>query len=147
MGKGNEGDSEESGLMREERLRREMKETVRKVDYSCCLVRCREKASMIARVEGEVGWRRLWDELLSFNLRHMVGLQVLSRLMSHHGRGSKPCPFCEEDSLASELNHILARHGAEMGLVGACNRDWVMEHLKELDINFLAKFCNIFHTI
>jgi len=36
---------------------REMKETVRKVDYSCCLVRCHEKASMIARVEGEVGWR------------------------------------------------------------------------------------------
>jgi len=50
----------------------------------------------------------------------MVGLQALSRLMSHHGRGSKPFPSCEEDSLAdSVLNHVLARHGAEMGLVGA----------------------------
>ena len=60
----------------------------------------------------------------------MVGLQAISRLVSHHGRESKPCPFCEEDSLAdSVLNLVLARHGAEMGLVGACNGDWVMEHL------------------
>ena len=44
------------------------------------------------------------------------------------------------------LNHVLARQCDEMGLVGACNGDWVMEHLKELDINFLAKFCNIIHT-
>ena len=71
-----------------------MKEEVRKVDYSCCLVWCHEKASVIVRVEEEVGWRRLWDELLSFKLHHMVGLQALSRLMNHHGRGSKPCPFC-----------------------------------------------------
>ena len=37
-------------------------------------------------------------------------------------------------------------HCYEMGLVEACNGDWVMEHLKEQDIIFLAKFCNIFHT-
>jgi len=44
----------------------------------------------------------------------MVGLQALSRLRNHHGRGSKPCPFCEEDSLAdSVLKHVLARHSAE----------------------------------
>jgi len=66
VGKGNEGDSEESGLQP-------------------CLVGA---TSMIARVEEEVGWRRLWDELLSFKLRHMLRLQSLSRLMSHHGRGS-----------------------------------------------------------
>jgi len=60
-------------LMGEERWGREMKETVRKVDHSRCLVRCHEKASMIARVEEEIGWRRLWDELLSFKLRHMGG--------------------------------------------------------------------------
>ena len=96
---------------------------------------------MIVRVEEEVGWRRLQDELLSFKLRHMEGLQALSGLMSHHGRGSKPCPFCEEDSLAdSVLNHVLARYGAEMGLVEACDGDWVMEHLH---INFLAKFCTL----
>jgi len=35
-------------------------------------------------------------------------------------------------------------HGAEMG---TWNGDWVMEHLKELDINFLAKFCNILSTL
>lgn len=76
----------------------------------------------------------------------MVGLQALSRLMSHHGIGSKPCTFCEENPLADlVLNHVLARHGAEMGLEGVCYGDWVMEQLKKLEINFLAMFCNLFH--
>ena len=42
---------------------------------------------------------KLWDELLSYKLRHVEGLKALSRLMSHHGRGSKPCPCCEENSM------------------------------------------------
>lgn len=76
----------------------------------------------------------------------MVGLQALSRLMSHHGIRSKPCAFCEENSLAElVLNDVLARHGAEMGLEGVCYGDWVMEQLKKLEINFLAMFCNLFH--
>ena len=36
----------------------------------------------------------------NFKLRHMEGLQVLSRLMSHHGTGRKPCPCCDEDFLS-----------------------------------------------
>ena len=52
--------------------------------------------------------------------------------------------FCEKDSLAdSVLNHVFARLDAEVGVVGACDGDWVMGHMKELDTNFLAKFCNI----
>ena len=52
--------------------------------------KCRVKAALIVRVEELVGWRRLWDELLVCKSRHLEGLQALSRLMSHHGRGSKP---------------------------------------------------------
>jgi len=76
----------------------------------------------------------------------MVGLQALLRLMSYHGIGSKPCAFREKNSLADlVLNHVLARQRAEMGLVGACYGDWVIEELKKLEINFLAMFFNLFH--
>jgi len=48
--------------------------------------------------------------------------------------------FCEEDSLAdSVLNHVLARLGAEVGVVGACDGDWVMEHMKELGTQILGQ--------
>ena len=43
-------------LMGEERWGRRMKETVRKVDHNCHLIRCHEKAHEIARVEEEAGW-------------------------------------------------------------------------------------------
>jgi len=91
---------------------------------------------------------RLWDELLSFKMLHMVGLQALSRLMSHHGRGANPAHSVKRTPwlIISVLNIMFfARHSAEMGLVGACDGDWVMKHLKEMDINLLAKFCNLFH--
>ena len=57
---------------------RRMKETVRKVDHNCHLIRCHEKAHDIARVEKESGWRKLWDELLSYKLCHVEGLKALS---------------------------------------------------------------------
>ena len=86
-----------------------MKETIRKVDYNCHLIRCHEKAHDNARVE-RVWVAKLWDELLSYKLRHVEGLKALSRLMSHHGRGSKPCPCCEKNS--SVLDHVLMQHCA-----------------------------------
>ena len=104
------------------------KETVRKVDHNCHLIRCHEKAREIARVEEEVGWRKLWDELLSYKLCHVEGLKALSQLMSHHRRGSKPCPCCEENSMTvSVLDHVLMKHCVQIGLSTSCDRDWVTE--------------------
>ena len=54
------------------------------------------KAPLIAE---SVGWARLWDGTLNFGIQHTRGLQVLSRVMSHHGRGCRPCPLCESAPL------------------------------------------------
>ena len=37
--------------------------------------------------------------------------------MSHHGRGSRPCPWCDAAALQSSvLDHILEHHKAELFL-------------------------------
>lgn len=41
-------------------------------------------------------WVALWDAALHCGSRHTMGLQYLSRILSHHGRGSKPCHRCED---------------------------------------------------
>ena len=70
---------------------------------------------MIASVGEDGGWLRLWDEALNLGERHMKGLKNLSRVLSHHGRGSKPCPLCdwtpEEENV---FEHIILRHGEEL---------------------------------
>ena len=39
------------------------------------------------------------------------GLQAVARLMSHHGKGKKPCLCCDLESLpCSILDHELAEH-------------------------------------
>ena len=42
---------------------------------------------MIAEVAKRVGWGRLWDATLDIGGKAVRGLQMLSRVMSHHGRG------------------------------------------------------------
>ena len=53
------------------------------------MLRCKEKALLIARIEEEIGWRKLWGDLLDYRKITTVGLQSLSRIMSH--QGSNPC--------------------------------------------------------
>ena len=67
---------------------KEVKKIVKEVDRKLLLSRCRGKAPMIAK---DGGWLRLWDEALNLGERHTKGLKNLSRVLSHHGRGSKPC--------------------------------------------------------
>ena len=86
-------------MVEDRRWRKEMKELVSVADHSRHQRKCQEKAALIVRVEELVGWRRLWDELLVYTSRHLEGLQALSRLMSHHGRGSKPCTLCDSTNL------------------------------------------------
>ena len=42
---------------------------------------------MISEIVGQVGWARLWDAALDSGGKAVRGKQMLSRLMSHHGRG------------------------------------------------------------
>ena len=93
------------------------------MDRNCHLIRCHVKGHQIVRVEEEVGWQKLWDELLSCKLRNVEGLKALSRLISHHGRGNKPCPCWENSMTESVLDHVLMKHYMEVGLSVSCDRD------------------------
>ena len=57
------------------------------MDHEWLLVSCVEKAPLIVAVEELVGWPKLWDVTLDYEVQHTRGLQSLSRLMSHHGIG------------------------------------------------------------
>ena len=59
------------------------------------------------------------------------------------GWGGGGVALCESLEMGCRDRHLTTN--VVISLVGACDGDWVMEHLKELDINFLAKFCNLFH--
>jgi hypothetical protein len=62
---------------------------------------------------------------------------VLSRLLGHHGKGKKPCPFCDKMDLpVPVLYHVLGEHGQHLGLTVDC----ILNKLKNLDTNFLTKF-------
>ena len=51
--------------------------------------KCEEKAPMIAKVAESPGWAKLllWDRALDLGWKSMQGLKMLSRAMSHHGKG------------------------------------------------------------
>jgi hypothetical protein len=99
------------------------KEILREVDrgHHNIISRCTEKAPLIVMVEEVVGWRRLWGHLLDYNNKRTEGLKVLSRLLGHHGKGKKPCPFCDWESMDNTV-------------------DCILNKLKNLDTNFLTKF-------
>ena len=128
-------------MVEDRRWGKEMKELVRVVDHSRLLRKCREKAALIVRVEELVGWRRLWDELLVYKSRHLEGLQALSRLMSHHGRGSKPCTLCDITNLTvSVLSHVLLRHNDVLKVQPLPDEDVVLKKLEGMDLSFLTNF-------
>ena len=42
---------------------------------------------------------------------------VCYRLMSHHGRGRRPCPFCEDSDFdVTILEHVLQSCSSQLGL-------------------------------
>ena len=70
-----------------------------------------EKEPLVVDTEKSVGWTKLWDVALDLGVKHTRGLRALSRLMSHHGHGVKPCPMCDVPGpLACLLDHVLKDH-------------------------------------
>ena len=67
-----------------------------------------------------VGWARLWDATLDFGVPHTWGLQLLSRVLSHHGRGNHPCPL-----ETSVMEHVWSNHFGELGLGKEMNSSYV----------------------
>ena len=119
---------------------REMKEEIFQRDRQKLIDRCREKAPVIAVIAGQVGWARLWDAALDFGGKTVRGMQMLTRVMSHHGRGSRPCPLCDDATLQSSvLDHILANHGGELFLEPELDTNQLLTLLEQLQLGFVAK--------
>ena len=70
-----------------------IKATIRKVDKEQILAKCCEKAPPIVDVAKSVGWSiaRLWDLTSDLGMKAVIGLQMFSRSMEHHGKGDSTC--------------------------------------------------------
>ncbi len=78
---------------------------------------------------------------MDLGVKHIKGLQALSRIFSSHGRGSKPCPSCDTMDLDGELlDHLLENHLLNL------NKDSIniMNDLQSTNLSFLRIFHNIY---
>ena len=50
-----------------------------------------------------------WDSALECGGRYTKCVQALTRLMSHHGRGKRPCPYCDSCEVPL-LEHVINAH-------------------------------------
>ena len=65
--------------------------------------------------------------------------------MSHHGRGNRPCPLCDRAPLdGSVMEHVLAEHWMELRLEPGADTEWLLNHLVDMNIAFVAKFRNLY---
>ena len=90
------------------------------------------------------GWARMWDATLNFGVQHTRALQMLSRVMSHHGRGDHPCPLCDAAPLDAVMSHVLRDHCMELGLGLVTDSEQLLHRFVDLDLTFLAKFRNLY---
>ena len=77
---------------------REMKNVITDVDNNR-IVRCKEKTPMIVRMAEAPGWLKVWDHGMDLGWKAVLGLKMLSRGMSYHGRGEHPCHLCDAASI------------------------------------------------
>ena len=104
------------------------------MDHDRLLESCAVKAPLIAEVEERVGWAKLWDVTLDFGVQHTRGLQFLSRMMSHHGRGNRPCPLCDAAPLETlVMEHVLADHCVELGLEPGTDIEQLLSRLVDFN--------------
>ena len=97
----------------------EVKRVVKQADKVSKLEKCRERAPLIVGVvdKGESRGQTLGFCTTSGYMAYTDGLKALSRMLAHHGHGSKPCPLCDENNLApNPIGHLLRVHQHEIGL-------------------------------
>ncbi len=120
---------------------REVSDAVATCDKARLLKRCEKKSKLVAEIGKGIGWARLWDSVMDLGVKHIKGLQALSRIFSSHGRGSKPCPSCDATDLDGELlDHLLKNHLLNL------NKDSIniMNDLQSTNLSFLRIFHNIY---
>ena len=109
----------DSIISEDERWGPVMKTMLRQKDRERHVARCKEKAPLIARIKKEIGWKKLWSDLLEYRKKTTIGLQSLSRLMSH----------------LSVLHHVLSVHYVDLA------EHTIFELLQDPQkLNFLSRF-------
>ena len=85
---------------------------VKQADRVSKLEKCRGRAPVIVAVVNKRGsWDRLWDSALHLGTQYTDGPKALSRMLAHHGHGSKPCPLCDKNNLdPNPIGHLLRGH-------------------------------------
>ena len=105
---------------------------------------------MRAKVVECPGWAKLWDHALDLRWKDVVGLQMISRAMTHQGRGDHPCHLYDDPTLLKDtvLDHILAVHHQELHLknLDSFSSSGLLGMLENLEVEVLLKFKHIFHT-
>ena len=111
------------------------------------LATCDSKAPLIADVCKRGGaWPALWDTARHLGSRHTLGLQYLTRLLAHHGRGSAPCPQCNtdlSDGATTLIDRVLQKHEGVTNLSGFSTES-VISMLTNRDITFVYRFRSLF---
>ena len=51
-----------------------------------------------------LNYSKLWDHALDLGWKAVLGLKMLSRAMSHHGRGERACHLCHAVSPLQEAS-------------------------------------------
>ena len=70
--------------------------------------------------------------------RHVRVLQNLSRMLSAHGRGNRPCPLCDEELEGLLAEHIMEEHRERLNL--EMTFEVMMERLKLVDLNCVCVY-------
>ena len=126
----------------------EVKKTVKQADRVSKLKKCKERAPLIVEVVNKGGsWARVLDSALHLGTWHTDGLKALSRMLAHHGHGSKPCPLCDKINLdPNPIGNLMRVHQHEIGLdrTPVDSVDQLVTQIADCHIQFLYKFRILF---
>ena len=72
----------------------------------------RADMAIVAKIESEVGWPRLWDLVLDGGERCVDGLKNLVRVIAFPSHATFACPVCENVSVQRDhlLAHVITTH-------------------------------------
>ena len=90
-----------------------------------------------------------WNAAFDLGVKHRRGLQALSRVMGHHGRGVKPCPLCDVPGpFACLLDHVLKDHWDILELGNdLLTRESLLTLVVDCSISYVPKFRKLFSSL
>ena len=72
----------------------------------------RADMSIVAEIEREVGWPRLWDLALDNGVKCVDGLKNLVHVITFPSHAMSACTLCESEDVQRDslLSHVLSTH-------------------------------------